>query len=96
MFVVSALVQVEDVAEFRAELADWLGDAGALDHRMYPEEDGTVSIFVDYPSEPEARRAAAGLHETWPFRSATADDDGRFVFVFRAAVNSPGVSVAEP
>jgi len=27
MFVVSALVQGEDVAEFRAELADWLDDA---------------------------------------------------------------------
>ena len=35
MFVVSALVQGEDVAEFRAELADWLDDAGALDHQMY-------------------------------------------------------------
>lgn len=96
MFVVSALVEVEDVAEFRAELADWLDDAGALDHRMYPEDDGTISIFVDYPSESEARRAGAGLQETWPFQSATAADDGRFVFVFRAAVSSPGVSVAQP
>jgi hypothetical protein len=95
MFVVSALVQGEDVAEFRAELADWLDDAGALDHQMYSEEDGTISIFVDYPSEFEARRAAAGFKEAWPFRSASAADDAN-IFVFRAASGSPRISIAQP
>lgn len=85
MFVVSALVHGDDVAEFRTDLEDWLDDAGALDHRMYPEDDGMISIFVDYSSEYEARRAAAGLKQTWPFRSASAADDGRYILVLRAA-----------
>jgi hypothetical protein len=95
MFVVSALVQSEDVAEFRVELADWLDDAVAVAHRMYSEEDGTISIFVDYPSEHEARCAAATLKETWPFRSASPADDGRYTFVLRAASGSPRVPVAQ-
>ena len=94
MFVVSALARGDDLGEFRDELAAWLEHAGALSHRMYPDEDGSISIFLDYASESEAHRTAAQLKEAWPFWSASLDSEGRYVFVFRAALSDP--RAAEP
>lgn len=89
MFVVSALVESSDIRDFRAELLDWLEGAKALDYRLYEEDDGSISIFLDYATEDEARDVATELEQAWPFRSASLVDDGRFLFVLKAASSSP-------
>jgi hypothetical protein len=88
MFTVCAVVESDDILEFRDELADWLESSDAPAHRVYPEGDGSISIFLDYPTEYEAREAAAALTQTWPFEWASPADDGRYVFVFQRAASS--------
>lgn len=87
MFTVSVMVHEGDAASFHDEFRDWLETSRAVADRIYPEEDGSISIFLDYASETDASNAARELKETWPFESAALVDDGRYVFVFRAAAS---------
>lgn len=85
MYTVSAEVDGNETCYFARELEDWLAKSTAVDARTYPEGDGSVSVFLDYVTEHEARLAAIEFRNYWPFEFASLVDDGRYIFVFRHA-----------